>query len=384
MTFNLFGPPVENDIRVGYIDPIKAYVSGLTKDEANKYANVRIGSTNTETVFIFRDGNNVIRYLNIDEVNQLTPNDLLSTDSCTGIDQKKICPRPPTAQFFGGSGVGAAGNPIVGRDGAILGVDLINGGNGYKNPPLASIRDECNYGTGAVLTSILGVGPQKGIVTDVIVNDPGNNYFRPIPESQNYPVLLRLKRVIVENPGINYSSTDIMQITPSNGAVLEPVFGSFGKIIDVKVLNPGLGFTEYPTITVVNSPTVSVIPGADGPQVPGVPTGVNASFIPVFEVVRDPIQVEEDKLIQVTDLVGLKQTGYVNGRAYFGSVYYDEGVKFAGFYETVGEPVRVYDTLQDSIIAGETRAPSGIQRQGTDVTNNDPRLNIPGTPENLI
>ena len=31
-----------------------------------------------------------------------------------------------------------------------------------------------------------------------------------------------------------------------------------------------------------------------------------------------------------------------------------------------------------------TTAPSAIQRQGTDVTSNDPRLNLPGTPENLI
>jgi hypothetical protein len=378
MKFNLFGPPVKKDIRVGYIDPSRSYLNGITIPEANTYE-----SKNPGTIFIFRDGNNVIRYLNIDQVNQLTPNDLLSTDPCRGINQKKTC-GPPTAQFFGGSGVGAAGNPIVGRDGAILGVDLINGGNGYKNPPLASVRDDCNYGTGAVLSSVLGVGPQKGIVTDIIVNDPGNGYLRPIPEGQNYPVLLRLKQVIIENPGINYSTTDTIRITPSNGAVLEPVFGPFGKIVEVKVLNPGLGFTEYPTISVVTSPTVSAIPGADGPQVPGVPTGINASFRPVFEVVRDPIQVEEDKLIQVTDLVGLNQTGYVNGRAYFGSVYYDEGAKFAGFYETVGEPIRVYDTLQESIIAGQTRPPSGIQRQGTDVTSNDPQLNIPGTPQNLI
>ncbi len=27
--------------------------------------------------------------------------------------------------------------------------------------------------------------------------------------------------------------------------------------------------------------------------------------------------------------------------------------------------------------------PSAIQRSGTDITSNDPRLNIPGTPDNL-
>jgi hypothetical protein len=225
--------------------------------------------------------------------------------------------------------------------------------------------DENPIGIGAILIpppcprKIRG----KGVVTDVIVNDPGNGYLPAPPQNQGYPVALRLKQVIVENPGINYSGNE--QIEVSNGAVLEPVFGPFGTVEEVKVLNPGLGFTEYPQIRLVSE------------------TGVNASFRPVFEVVRDPIVLPE-RLIQVTDLVGLKQTGYVDGRAYYGTVYYDQGVRFAGFYETVGDPVRVYDTLKESIDAEITTPPSAIQRQGTDITSNDPRLNIPGTPQNLI
>ena len=103
-----------------------------------------------------------------------------------------------------------------------------------------------------------------------------------------------------------------------------------------------------------------------------------------FEVVRDPIVTEPQKLIQVTDLVGLKQTGYVEGRPYYGAVFYKDGVRYAGFYETPGQLVQVYDTLKESIDSQVTTRPSAIQRQGTDVTSNDPRLNIPGTPENLI
>jgi hypothetical protein len=203
----------------------------------------------------------------------------------------------------------------------------------------------------------------RGVVTDVIVNDPGNGYLRPIPQDQGYPVALRLKEVIVENPGINYSGNE--QIEVPNGAVLEPVFGPFGTVQEVKVLNPGLGFTEYPNLRLISE------------------TGVNASFRPVFEVVRDPIVLPE-RLIQVTDLVGLKQTGYVDGRPYYGAVYYDQGVRYAGFYETVGDLVQVYDTLQESITAQVTTPASAIERSGTDVTSNDPRLNIPGTPQNLI
>jgi hypothetical protein len=179
-----------------------------------------------------------------------------------------------------------------------------------------------------------------------------------------------LTEVIVDNPGINYNcGVDQIRITPSNGAVLDYTCDSFGKIKEVKVLNPGTGFVEYPIIEMV-SPTE--------------PTGVNASFIPVFEVVRDPIETPPEKIIQVTDLVGLKQTGYVDGRPYYGAVYYEDGVKFAGYFKTVGTPVQVYDTLQESIVGRVTTRPSAIQRSGTDVTSNDSRLNIPGTPENLI
>ena len=45
--------------------------------------------------------------------------------------------------------------------------------------------------------------------------------------------------------------------------------------------------------------------------------------------------------------------------------------------------VQIYDTMQESIDAEVTTPPSAIQRQGTDINSNDPRLNIPGTPDNL-
>jgi hypothetical protein len=213
----------------------------------------------------------------------------------------------------------------------------------------------------------------RGVVKEVLVDDPGNGYLPPSSESK-YPVSLRLKDVLVENPGINYNcGVDQIQITPSNGAVLDYVCDPFGKIREVKVLNPGLGFTEYPQIEIVT-------------PAGGVPTGINASFKPQFEVVRDPIVTLPEKLIQVTDLVGLKQNGYIEGRAYYGSVFYKDGIRYAGFYETPGDLVQVYDTLQESIAATVTATPSAIQKSGTDteLSSNNPRLNIPGTPENLI
>ena len=67
----------------------------------------------------------------------------------------------------------------------------------------------------------------------------------------------------------------------------------------------------------------------------------------------------------------------------YGSVFYKEGVKYAGWYETTGQLVQIYDTMQESIDGEVTTLPSAIRRQGSDVSSNDPRLNIPGTPDTL-
>ena len=184
----------------------------------------------------------------------------------------------------------------------------------------------------------------KGIVTDVIVNDPGNGYLPPIAPTTTPPSTLALIQTNV--PGV-----------PGGGAG-----GGTGA--------PGVGVPAVP-LSIPSPPS-------------GAPTGINASFRPQFEVVRDPVVIDPQKLLQVTDLVGLKQTGYVNGRAYYGAVYYDKGIRYAGFYETVGEPIQVYDTLRESILAQVITPPSAILRQGTDIRSNDPLLNIPGTVQSTL
>ena len=239
----------------------------------------------------------------------------------------------------------------------------------------------------------------KGVISRVIVLDPGNNYACPpgqtlnpetgrcesppvleqealpaqlgTPPPPQYPVCLILDEVLVEDPGINYNcGVDKLQIVPDNGVILDYDCDSFGRISRVKILDNGTCFPEYPRITMISD------------------TGVNATFRPVFRVVRDPIDPaltrDNQRLIQVTDLVGLKQTGYIDGRPYYGAVFYENTVRYAGYYKTVGTPIRVYDTLQESITAEVTTPPSAIEKFGTDIDSNNPRLNIPGTPTNLI
>ena len=206
----------------------------------------------------------------------------------------------------------------------------------------------------------------KGVVTEVIVDDPGNGF--PTPKGTGYPALLRLKRIDIKDPGINYKPTDKVVITDGDTGVKASLckgVGAFGKIEEICIDDPGSGFISYPDISIESD------------------TGVNFEGTPVFEIVRDPIVPDPDKLIQVTDLVGLKQTGYYQGRPYYGAVFYQDGVRYAGWYETAGELIQIYDTMQESIDAEVTTPQSAILRQGSDVSNNDKRLNLPGTPENL-
>ena len=359
MALNVFGPLTKEDIKVSYIDASLGLVSDVSIAQANQYV-----LTNPATTFIFQGGNKKFRYLDITEVNKLTSNDLLSTDPCGGAAQQTEC-GPPVIEISGGNGIGAAGNPIIGTDGALLAVDIVSGGYGYQYPPLVTAKDHCNNGAGATLIPVLSddilnisgapsifinepipgqVGPRevsgKGVVVEIVVTDPGNGYLSPPPPST-------------------------VLVTPSD-------------VPGAGVGAPGAGVGAPPPPPGVSPTTITVIPPS------GAPTGINATFLPQFEVVRDPIVVDPQRLLQVTDLVGLRQTGYLNGRAYYGSVYYDNGIRYAGFYQTAGELVRVYDTLRESITQQATTPPSAIPRQGTDTGNNGSELIIPGTIQSTL
>ena len=235
-----------------------------------------------------------------------------------------------------------------------------------------------------------------GIVTDVIITDPGCGFDPPVrPETTTGgggpPVILELVEIIPEDPGINYGPDDLVCVintetgeevcfnppkTPTTGIgpfkpeITDPGTGDPPDRVDDKVEprppRPLNGFRTYPQINVRTS------------------TGVGYKPIPILKPVIDPIGVTDpDRLIQVTDLPGLKQTGYYDGKPYYGAVFYEDGIRYAGYYDTPGQKVQIYDTMQESIDAEVTTPPSAIQRQGTDINSNDPRLNIPGTPDNL-
>ena len=144
-TFNIFGDPTKDDIKVGYISTDRGFVSGVGICEANDYAKLNPG-----TVFIFKNREE-IKYININDVNKLTVNDLDLSETCEGIEIDKESSCKPTVETFGGAGLGVLANPIVGKDGSIISVDVVEGGFGYQSEPSAVIKDPCSIGAGAEL-----------------------------------------------------------------------------------------------------------------------------------------------------------------------------------------------------------------------------------------
>jgi hypothetical protein len=389
-----------------------------------------------------------------------------SIDSC---NVGPILCGPPTVEFFGGGGSGAAANAIIGLSGEILGIDITSPGSGYKSPPFAKIVDSCGNGTGAVLQPTTGfiddpnnddfnnnddiivdedTGtiisipidsnddptrqpvislPTDGEIGEIICSDipkisrqldlsnkkvlkstnvgvtgvivlrsgtgylnsadgslggsgrtwaeknqtvvrrstgkydppyypgqivtlnscdevlppysdpikitePQTDYITPNPEDDEYnvrpnnprdinnynpnnpppksklpsrkytyptndkleyEVILNLCDLYINNPGINYSAGDKIIISPDNGATAEPVFGAFGRLEKINIINQGSYFTSRPQITIQSS------------------TGYNAEIVPILCVNRigdlDPskeILPEPDKILKVVDCVG--------------------------------------------------------------------------------
>ena len=183
MSFDLFGPATKCDIKVGYISTDRGLVEGIGLYEANQEAKLNPG-----TQFIFRNRDKV-DYLNINEVNNLTPEMMLpskmsANDNCSGIvglnlegDTSKsidhafdlLTPivggttkegatdaRDKTAvDFYGGGGVGVQAAPIIGIDGSVLAVKVIHGGYGYQYPPIVDISDDTGQGSGAVAQAFI-------------------------------------------------------------------------------------------------------------------------------------------------------------------------------------------------------------------------------------
>tara|TARA_B100000427_G_scaffold192327_1_gene159921 strand:- start:1433 stop:4081 length:2649 start_codon:yes stop_codon:yes gene_type:complete len=271
---------------------------------------------------------------------------------------------PPTIEFFGGGGSGAAGNAIIGAAGTLLGVDIILPGSGYTDVPFVSFKDSCGKGGGATGTAVI----EDGKVVDVIMNDSGTGYITKQDGSlggdgttwaEADETTIKRSDGSYDTP---YSPGEVITVCPGD-EVTEPG----GKVILIsgedciqitakppspppeKPVDPTLSTGEYPVVLVIDSinvvdggfnydcskDTVVVEPNngaklsicgcdslgtinkicvddsgsgfTDDPNIyiqSG--SGYNAKLVPTFKVrrVEDPSQVSPASVIQVVDCVG--------------------------------------------------------------------------------
>ena len=121
----------------------------------------------------------------------------------------------PTVSFFGGDGIGGAGNALLGniidnvdtedavgdvlKIGSIVGVELTDPGVGYTEAPIVTFQDSCNKGYGAYGRAIIDqvpTSPTFGQITSVVMISEGVSYPAEIDE-----LPLFIKEIIIEDPG---------------------------------------------------------------------------------------------------------------------------------------------------------------------------------------
>ena len=315
------------------------------------------------------------------------------------------CTSPPRVKFFGGMGSGASGQVVLGNfekdpagtilSGAIIGIDLLSGGENYKYPPFVDIVDECEQGYGAVARSVIN---EKGEVTGIYVVSPGENYPVGNPNvtsgetiadqnPANTPVYV--DDVIVVEGGTGYDpDTDdaiddigniyTLKIDNDSGPGEDPITGT-GTIIGATIKSPSPDKPGDPVSTLINKPELVVnnyIPTENLPTITiRTRTGSGAILRPVLKNIPfnrellatpdgkiDPRKLRE--LVRVKSVVDCinepeKLIGYVNGQPYYGEfhIHPTTGVKMVGEYHVNTTHDIIYDTREESL--GRSR--SGTQ-----------------------
>ena len=209
--FDIFSSSKEaNDsVRVGYIDPKRGYVSGLSVYKANKYA-----ERNPGTQFIIANRDKV-RYLNINEVNKLTNKDTLPAANPSG---------------------------LVDENGEF---DPCNTVKGFRTDP-----DQSDGGRGAggepIIDPLWDPGENGGIKRDPNLpvttgGDPSGSYSGngAAANYAKYGSELEKCRVKVE-----------LQGGGGIGAVATPVVGLDGAILHVRVVHGGFGYKVPPQVRI--------------------------------------------------------------------------------------------------------------------------------------
>jgi hypothetical protein len=161
-------------------------------------------------------------------------------------------------------------------------VFCVEAGDIVELPPGTSVVTETNNGQGGG-ERIVGGSPHTMVLSGCFTT-PQADYQEP--ESDAYPVILYLCDIVIESPGFNYRFDDEVIIEPNRGAEAELEVDRFGRVIAVKVTQPGEGFKELPEVYIKSD------------------TGYNAVLLPKLCIDKDVELDDPEKIVQVVDCVG--------------------------------------------------------------------------------
>jgi hypothetical protein len=171
----------------------------------------------------------------------------------------------PVITIFGGGGSGATAIPligaIVGSTGSIIGAKLTDSGSGYKFPPFAEVRDNCNQGYGAVARATIN---DAGEVDSIYIVSEGENYpigdvyenssvINDLNDPQTGSFVARnyiVKNVLIQCPGQKYNQTDSATDQFGNVYSIEVFEGYINKIQPINTNGNTTIVTDLPIITI--------------------------------------------------------------------------------------------------------------------------------------
>lgn len=177
---------------------------------------------------------------------------------------KKVTCNLPFAEVFGGGGTGCIAVPRViktsetadgkGR-GAVIDVDIVSSGTGYRYPPYIVFTDNCNVGYGAIAKAVIN---SRGSVIDAYMISYGENYPTPV-RTDGYVLV----DIIIENGGRDY--TPDVRIFTDTGIEFETTVQD-GIIVGVSTINSDI-IDEIPNFIIKD------------------PEGTGAKIRPKFDIV---------------------------------------------------------------------------------------------------
>ena len=191
----------------------------------------------------------------------------------------------PNIYFIGGGGTGAAATCSIESSGlqGVTAITVLDSGEGYTSVPEVTIQ---NPTAGAAATATVAAGAT--VVSAITITNGGAAYIQAPPVTIGPPPVIGVgigstavgiasitagivTSITLTSQGYGYSSSLIPTVSIGNSAGIKTDTDSLanatavatitsGNIVNaVRVTNPGVGYTQTPTVTIADPPLISGI-----------------------------------------------------------------------------------------------------------------------------